>query len=185
MNILIAEDEEYAALSYKIALESKGHTVHVVNNGEDCVKVYREHFVSAANTTSGQTSVGNQNERMIAILPVVFDAVVLDYRMPKKDGMTAAKEILEINPKQRIIFASAYVKDTLIDSVKQLRQVVELLQKPFGVHHLVETIEDKEIYLGLEKLNVNVRLLKDLHPTHEQVKGLLEGLRKLQKAKTF
>jgi CheY-like chemotaxis protein len=49
--------------------------------------------------------------------------------MPKKDGLEAAKEILELNPRQRIIFASAYVKETLEDSVKQLKQVVELMQK--------------------------------------------------------
>jgi YesN/AraC family two-component response regulator len=33
--------------------------------------------------------------------------------MPGKDGMEVAKEILTINPDQRIIFASAYFKETL------------------------------------------------------------------------
>ena len=46
--------------------------------------------------------------------------------------MEVAKEILAVNPHQRIIFASAYVKETLEDSIKQLNQPVELLQKPFG-----------------------------------------------------
>ena len=41
-----------------------------------------------------------------------FDVVVLDYKMPGKDGMEVAKEILTINPDQRIIFASAYVRDS-------------------------------------------------------------------------
>jgi CheY-like chemotaxis protein len=35
-----------------------------------------------------------------------FDVVVLDYRMPKKDGTEVAKEILDLNPNQRIIFES-------------------------------------------------------------------------------
>lgn len=60
------------------------------------------------------------------IIQQPFDVVVLDYRMPKKDGLQVAKEILKLNPKQRIIFASAYVKETLVESVKQLNQVVEL-----------------------------------------------------------
>jgi two-component SAPR family response regulator len=47
--------------------------------------------------------------------------------MPKKDGIEVAKEILEMNSKQRIIFASAYVKDTLEDAVKELKRVVELI----------------------------------------------------------
>jgi CheY-like chemotaxis protein len=42
-------------------------------------------------------------------IPSPFDVVVLDYKMPSKDGMEVAKEILQINPYQRIIFASAYV----------------------------------------------------------------------------
>jgi DNA-binding NtrC family response regulator len=97
-----------------------------------------------------------------------FDAVILDYKMPKKNGMEVAKEILNLNPHERIIFASAYVKETLVDSVKQLKKVVELMQKPFDMQALVDTIEDKEIYNGLEKLNVNVKKIKNLEPTHEQ-----------------
>ena len=35
------------------------------------------------------------------------DLIILDYHMPIKNGLDAAKEILEINPKQKIIFISA------------------------------------------------------------------------------
>jgi CheY-like chemotaxis protein len=52
--------------------------------------------------------------------------------MPGMNGMDVAKEILEVSPHQRIIFASAYVEETLEESVKQLKQVVELMQKPFS-----------------------------------------------------
>jgi hypothetical protein len=50
---------------------------------------------------------------------------------PKKDGLQIAKEILEINPEHRIIFASAYIKETLVESVKELKRVVELYKSPF------------------------------------------------------
>jgi hypothetical protein len=39
--------------------------------------------------------------------------------------MEVAKVILTINPDQRIIFGSAYVKETLENSVKDLKRVVE------------------------------------------------------------
>src|ERR687888_253165 len=78
-----------------------------------------------------------------------FDAVILDYKMPKINGLEVAKEILAVNSHQRIIFASAYVKETLVDSIQQLNQVVELIQKPFGEDVLVDTIEDKQIYAEL------------------------------------
>ncbi|HEY6884987.1 MAG TPA: response regulator, partial [Nitrososphaeraceae archaeon] len=117
-----------------------------------------------------------------------FDAVVLDYRMPGKDGMEVAKEILKLNSQQRIIFASAYVKETLEDSVKQLKQVVELMQKPFDAEVLADTIEDKEVHDGIKKLMTNLRQTAEYHetePTLEQVRDLFEGLRKIQKGRTF
>ncbi|HJT47028.1 MAG TPA: response regulator, partial [Nitrososphaeraceae archaeon] len=98
-------------------------------------------------------------------------------------GMQVAKEILAINPHQRIIFASAYVKETLIDSIQQLNQVVELLQKPFGQDVLIDTIEDKKIYLELQKLNVNVEDIKRAALRHEQLAKILDILTKLRKKK--
>ncbi len=64
--------------------------------------------------------------------------------MPKKDGLQVAKEILEINPNQRIIFASAYVRETLGASVKELKREIKAIQKPFSMSALIDTIEDKE-----------------------------------------
>lgn len=43
-----------------------------------------------------------------------FDLVVLDYKMPKINGMEVAKEIFGISWRQRIVLASAYPQDTLI-----------------------------------------------------------------------
>ena len=99
---------------------------------------------------------------------VPFDVVILDYKMPKKDGLQVAKEIFELNPKQRVIFASAYVQDTLVDSVKHLKRVVELMQKPFGLQQLIDTVEDKEAYEALNNLIVSIRNIKDLNPTNEE-----------------
>jgi hypothetical protein len=72
-----------------------------------------------------------------------------------------------------------------MDSVKKLKQIVELMQKPFDATALVETIEDKEIYNGLEKLNVNVKKIKDFNPSHEEIRDFLEGLREIMKGRTF
>ncbi len=170
MKILIAEDEPNISMLYRIALESRGHEVTVAADGEECVRQYRN---STAITHSKDTS------ESLAAPP--FDAVVLDYRMPKMDGMDAAKHILGLSPKQRIIFASAFVKETLMDSIKELDQIVELVQKPFEIDVLVDTVEDKTIYLQLERMNVDIKNLKGWDPTHAQVRDLLDGLLKLRK----
>ena len=125
-----------------------------------------------------------------------FDVVVLDYKMPRKDGMEVAKEILTLNPDQRIIFASAYVNETLENSVKELKRVVELLQKPFEIQAFIDTIEDKQVYEELRKIMINVRAIDDNNPSSEQdsidsatsrerMRDLFECLRKIQKNRTF
>jgi CheY-like chemotaxis protein len=115
----------------------------------------------------------------------LYDVVILDYKMPGMNGMDVAKEILAVNPHQRIIFASAYVKETLLESVKQLKQIVELMQKPFTLSQLVDTVEDKQVYEELKSLNVDVNRIRASEPTHELVIDLLERLRRIQKNRTF
>src|SRR5919197_3244581 len=127
MKILIAEDDHDIALSYKSALESNDHEVIIASNGEECLELYRNNSKQISESNSGNSSSSS-----------TFDAVILDYKMPKKDGIEVAKEILEFNPNQRIIFASAYVKETLVDAVKHLKEVVELMQKPFDANALVD-----------------------------------------------
>jgi CheY-like chemotaxis protein len=167
MKILLAEDDNDTATLYKRALEARSHQVTIRNNGEDCLKLYHKKL---------QLITLNTNPSM-HVQP--FDAVVLDYKMPKINGMEVAKEILAVNPHQRIIFASAYVKDTLIDSIQQLNRIVELIQKPFVKDVLVDIIEDKEIYVELQKLKVDVADIKNADLRHEQLGELLEILKKI------
>lgn len=174
MKILIAEDEPDIAMQYELALKDRKHEVVVTHDGEQCLEAFYQEL---------EKHEPARNQRMMKKPP--FDAVILDYRMPKKDGMEVAKEILAIEPKQRVLFASAYVLETLVDSVKNLQQVVELIQKPFELDPFVDLIEDKGIYAELEQLNVNAKEIQDLNPTHQQVQDLLEGLKKLQKGRAL
>jgi CheY-like chemotaxis protein len=180
MKVLIAEDDFDIALTYREGLDRKGYQVTITSNGEDCLKIYNEelHKLTFNNnlTNSCNCSLANNPP---------FDIVLLDYSMPQINGLEVAKEILSINPHQRIIFVSAYVKETLEESIKCLKQVVELIQKPFTIEKLINTLEDHEVYTELHKLNVDVDLIKAVTPTHEQVMDLLEKVRKIEKARTF
>jgi CheY-like chemotaxis protein len=200
MKILIAEDDWSLAQAYKDALESRNHEIVLTANGEECLKRYHEryqdevhqhahahhssHRVSESNKKTGNKSKEDHNKGKFGV-PFAFDVVILDYIMPKKNGLQVAKEIFELNPDQRIIFASAYAKDTLIDSVRHLKRVVELLQKPFGLQQLIDTVEDKEAYEALNNLIVNIRSIKDPNPSNEEVKKLFENLRRIQKYRTY
>ena len=171
MNILIAEDENDIASIYKETLESRNHRVMVTSNGEDCLKAYHNAF---------QEMISSHTEKMTRFqLP--FDIVLLDYKMPQINGLEVAKEILAVNSHQRIIFASAFVIETLEILIKELKRAVELIQKPFTLMKLIDIIEDKEVYTELQKFNVDLEVVRAFAPTHEQITELLEKLRIFQK----
>lgn len=178
MKILIAEDEEDIALVYGTALEDRKHEVAITFNGEDCLKTYHDKFYDMKFPLLSLPCRYSMNSSP-------FDVLLLDYKLPDINGMEIAKEILAVNPHQRIIFASAYVKETLQDSIKQLHQIVELIQKPFDIDKLIDTIEDEEVYNELKKINVDIDVIKAANPTHEQIMDLLERLRKIEKMRTF
>jgi CheY-like chemotaxis protein len=173
--ILIAEDDEDTTLTYKTSLEKAGYEVIVTDNGEDCAKVYLDEFQNFRDLK------GENLGRMSTHLNHPFEVVILDYRMPGMNGMEVAKEILALNPHQRIIFASAYIQESLKESVKELKQVVELLQKPFSYRVLLDTVSDKQIYNRLKKYNVDIRLLKRAELSHEQLVEVFNILKSSRK----
>ena len=182
LNILIAEDEPDIAILYKTVLEKRNHKATITTNGEDCLKAYHEVSQSKRFATD-QSSVRPGPMNISVNHP--FDVVVLDCKMPHINGIEVAKEILAVNPHQRIIFASAYVKDTVIDSIKNLRHVMmESVQKPFKIKRLIDLIEDKMVYQELRRLNVDIDIIKAVNPTHEQVSDLLERLQKIRNTKS-
>src|SRR5215831_8090429 len=159
MNILVAEDEKDIALLYRKALEARNHQVVITPNGEECLKTYHDVFQEITSSCM----------RIMKNFQLPFDVVLLDYKMPQINGLEVAKEILAVNSHQRIIFASAYVKETLEYPIKQLKHVVELIQKPFTIMKLIDIIEDNEVYAELQRFNVDLDVVRAVAPTHEQI----------------
>lgn len=166
MRVLIAEDDADMAKMYRIALEAKHHTVVITRDGEECVRVYKQEV----------DKLGRKPSRYEP-----FDVAVLDYRMPKMDGLEAAKRLLAMNKAQRLVFASAYVKETLRDSVRTLDQAVELIQKPFEPKVLVELIENTAVVKELEEINKMLADMNHSKSDEDQINELLNVLKRIQK----
>lgn len=127
MNILVAEDNLFTARQYCKVLEKSGHQVTLTRDGEECIEKYEK---------SSKTEFDSLDTHP-------FDVVLLDNNMPAKNGAEVAKTILDKNPKQRIIFASAYDIDALLKVPGTIKESVEVLQKPFSLSTMLSKIENK------------------------------------------
>lgn len=157
-------------------MEKRNHKTTITTNGEDCLKAYHE--VCQRFRLEKERRLRPEHGHLCLSRDLPFDVVILDCKMPHINGIEVAKEILAVNPHQRIIFASAYLKDTVIDSVKDFsRLATESVQKPFEIKRLIDLVEDKMIYQELRKMNVDIDIIKALNPTHEQLSDLVRRLR--------
>lgn len=124
LRILSGEDNEFAALQYRKIFEKNQHSITVTRDGEECVLKYKK----ALENCSADS--------------YPFDVVLLDFVMPKKNGVRVAKEILDLRPHQKIIFASAFGNGVLDDASAIMKDSIEILQKPFSLEFLVKKIEN-------------------------------------------
>ncbi len=66
------------------------------------------------------------------------DIILIDHRMPIKNGIEATKEILKSSTHSKIIFASA---DNLVKEIALSIEALLFIEKPFKIHELLEKIE--------------------------------------------
>jgi CheY-like chemotaxis protein len=153
--ILIADDEPEILTLYKTFLESRGREVTTTTNGRKCIEIYKK-----ANP-SEQTSD-------------YFDVVILDQKMPFMTGLQAATEILNINPQQKIIFASGYLEKTLLEILTKLNKAIAVIEKPFSLDMLDYMINNSVIFEKLEKINLNQEE-KDISQKLYEVMAILQN----------
>jgi len=155
MKILIAEDDRDIRLLYSVALRVRNHHIVITHNGEECLTIYRQEL---KNFISRMGCLGNNEQH-------VFDMVVLDYKMPGINGIEVAKEIIKINPTQRIIISSAHSREFLFHSKKEIEKPLEFVQKPFDLQTFIDTLENQLSCPGFQKLNQDEVITQALdHP---------------------
>jgi len=133
MKILVAEDSRSVALVYKKTLEKRGHMVIITENGLKCLYQYTDDF-----------KLRGDDKKKTSL----YDLVILDHKMPRMAGTDVAKEIIEMNPKQRILFVTGHVKD-MMKGVRKIGEKIELMQKPFRISAMINQVENAK--LGWQK----------------------------------
>jgi CheY-like chemotaxis protein len=166
LKILISEDDPDVLKLYSNLLKQRGHEVVLTDNGEDCLIIYNNEFRKVSDTT-------DIRERVQA-----FDAVILDHRIPKIKGLDVAKEIISINPHQRIIIASSYNRDIFDEAAENFGLPLEVLQKPFFGNELLALLNDSTLYDKLKKRLIDIEPIKKAKLRHEQLKTITDLLDK-------
>ncbi len=155
IRILIADDDLDILGLYRNFLKAKGKEVTLTTDGRKCVEAYKKKYNS------------QQSENY-------FDVVILDQKMPFMTGLQAAAEILDINPQQRIIFASGYIEKTLLDILTKLNRAIAVIEKPFSLDVLEHMINNVAIFEKLEKININQQE-KDIKEKVAEIMTVLEN----------
>ncbi|HJX04216.1 MAG TPA: response regulator [Thermoplasmata archaeon] len=115
VTIFLVDDEKFIVDLYRDILEANGHTVvGIASDGEEAVRKYRE--------------MGEK--------PVI---IIMDQRMPVKDGVSATQEILKMDPSATIFFGSA---DLHIEKEALAAGAKGFLLKPFRIEELLQAITE-------------------------------------------
>lgn len=113
-NVFIVEDEPILQRLYSMAIEAAGYKViGRASNGKEAIDKFKK-------------------------LLEIPHIILMDYRMPLKNGIETAKEILRINSKPKIIFTTA---DESVREEALSLGAVSFKSKPFSNKRLIQNIE--------------------------------------------
>lgn len=122
MRVLCIEDEASTLDVYRRFISDAGHNVTLAKNGQEGIDLF----------VRNQESASNEGP---------FDLVIVDFRMPVKDGVDAIKSILAARPDQKIILATAYPYEVTRKAQDLPMDKIRIIRKPFDPDDLLKLIE--------------------------------------------
>lgn len=115
LSIMIVDDEEMLHELYGRLLELKGYQVVAsAYNGDEAVEMYRDMYPHP-------------------------DLVLMDHRMPVKNGLVAMMEILEMDDRAQVVFLTA---DAAVAEAAMAAGATDVLLKPFRMDVLHKTVAE-------------------------------------------
>lgn len=123
IDVLVVDDQLGVRALLAMALKDKGFTVVTASNGQEGVDKAKE-----INTS----------------------LVIMDVKMPIKDGVTALYEIKEMHPDIPVIMMTAYSENSTLESIKR-GGADKCIIKPFDIEYLMNYVEE---LLKEKKINI-------------------------------
>jgi len=116
MNLLYVEDDAIVRITTMELLENMFENIVVATDGEDALELYRMEY---------------QNVKKY------FDIVITDISMPNLNGYDMSKEILLINPNQKIIAMTAYEDKAKVELLLDMG-IVDIIKKPISFNEVIK-----------------------------------------------
>lgn len=114
-NLLVVDDEENMRQLLKKVMSEQGFKVDLLEDGEKAIRKMTQE-------------------------PNRYEVVMLDIRLPGKDGIEVLREIREMNPEIAVIMMTAY--ESLETAIQAIREgAYDYLIKPVGVDELLISVE--------------------------------------------
>ncbi|MDQ6994302.1 MAG: response regulator, partial [Mariprofundaceae bacterium] len=114
--ILIIDDEQLICETAAMILEHIGFNTLTAKDGEDGIRVYRDHQHNVA-------------------------AVLLDMTMPRMDGKTCFTELQRINPDVKVVLSSGYSEDEATNQFTN-QGLAGFIQKPYRPRELQSKMQE-------------------------------------------
>lgn len=112
--VFVVDDEEFIRELYKDVFESSGMTVFSAQSGDEAVDLFKS-------------------------MKHKPDLIIMDHRMPGKDGIETTREILKLDPTVPIVFSSA---DETVREEALAAGAISFWAKPFPMAMLVSATKD-------------------------------------------
>lgn len=112
--------------------------IMVVDDERELLSLYRDMIEIFEHELVSATANGEEALEAYMAMEEKPDLIILDHRMPLRNGLETASEILSMDPDMKIIFVSA---DPSVRKAAMEMGVIEFLEKPFVLRTLKETID--------------------------------------------
>ncbi len=111
--------------------------VLVVDDAAFMRKVLTDALTSAGHEVVGEA--GDGNEAVARFKELKPDLATLDITMPEKDGLTALKEILSLDPSARVVMCSALGQESkVLEAIKAGAK--DFVVKPFQPDRVLQAV---------------------------------------------
>jgi two-component system chemotaxis response regulator CheY len=115
-----------------------GAGIAIIDDEKELVRLYDKLFTRRGFTVCFVAYDGFEGVRKFAECKHRPQFVLMDYRLPTMKGTDAAKQILQIEPKTRIILISA---DANAENEAKAAGAYMFLKKPVSIYEIIKAIE--------------------------------------------